>query len=485
MKKGFILIVAMITMAVLVVALASLVTIVTGGARNIKAQTDDYKMLYLCDAGLELASKAIKDDTGSSSTAGMADLRGSAFSSPCGYVPDPENARAVDGAATTFSDGFGDRDLVIGEMDPNYAGSRLRAMTLHVTGSFTGSRSNPTWLIAEYTTDGISYRTIADNIILPEAESELIFPFPEPLPSWDELLNSSFSLRITRNSDGDEGAYINAVFLRATFETDTLTEAWATGSYQSFPVEFGSDSIASVSIADEQGKIHLNTASGDLIRNLFVACGFGDAAASSAADNIIARRNSSAFLSVEELAAVSGVDADMYDAAHDFFTVYSFINGYVKRPSSPRAAININTAPPEVLKAVFGPPLLGESDASQMASDIISRRSALTFPALYTADPSGAVSTLATFIDSRAYLDATEKASVLDAVDGSAYPLTGADAPTTELCYNSGAFKASSESLVGTRGMTVSAIRNRSAGPTVSRVYGDTPGAGYRKESFE
>ncbi len=117
--------------------------------------------------------------------------------------------------------------------------------------------------------------------------------------------------------------------------------------------------VESAPIDDEQGKVHLNYASQSLLRYLMVECGIADATANTLATNIVTYRGSSLFDTVEEVQQVSGMTTAYYDLIKNYVTVYSWVNPNVQRTTGSRAPININTAPLQVLQAVFDPLGLG------------------------------------------------------------------------------------------------------------------------------
>ena len=73
-------------------------------------------------------------------------------------------------------------------------------------------------------------------------------------------------------------------------------------------------------------------------------------------------RGSNWFDTVEELQNVTGMTTAYYDLIKNYVTVYSWVNPNVQRPTGSRAPININTAPLQVLEAVFDPLGLGATD---------------------------------------------------------------------------------------------------------------------------
>jgi hypothetical protein len=203
-------------------------------------------------------------------------------------------------------------------------------------------------------------------------------------------------------------------------------------------------------------------------------------------------RGTKSFDSVEELQQASAMTTGNYNLIKDYFTVYSFINVYALRPTGNRAPVNINTAPRQVLEAIFDSLTLGATDAASLATDIINTRATTPFTCFYSAD--AAVTTdLYDYIFARAYFSASgnpdERDRVLDNADPSSLiPVNGSNTfntVSTEFCYDSGAYKIESVATVGGRSARVKTILNNLGLRTFTTFTGDTTSVGYRKENFE
>ena len=120
-------------------------------------------------------------------------------------------------------------------------------------------------------------------------------------------------------------------------------------------------------------------------------------------------RGSNLFDTVEEVQNVSGMTTAYYDLIKNYVTVYSWVNPNVQRTAGSRAPININTAPVQVLEAVFDPLGLGATDPATLASAIITRRATTPFSSMISSNPADTSSGFARFLDTQtAYLTATE-----------------------------------------------------------------------------
>lgn len=279
------------------------------------------------------------------------------------------------------------------------------------------------------------------------------------------------------------------LYLRATYEIDTPTESWFTGTYQTYPLSLGSGTIESVLITDEQGKVHLNTASQLLLRYLMVENGVADATANTVATNIVNYRAADKLDSAEELQQVTGVTNSIYSAIVQDVTVYSYINTYAQGPTGARAPVNINTASRAVLEAIFDPLTFSDaSDITNLADAIITQRAASPFTAFYSSDT--AITTdFYDFVRSLSYLSDAENDRVLGNADTSSLtPREGGtdeDALTTEFSYDSGTFKVESVAKYNLRSYRVATVLGQDGAKTFTNYSGDTTSAGYRKENFE
>jgi len=95
-------------------------------------------------------------------------------------------------------------------------------------------------------------------------------------------------------------------------------------------------------LIDEESKININVASGEIIKKLLeTAAGLSEASAQELSEALVNYRSEHPFNLKEELLNIEGVKEDIFNACKDYITVYG------------KGEININTASPEVLRA-FG-----------------------------------------------------------------------------------------------------------------------------------
>jgi len=105
-------------------------------------------------------------------------------------------------------------------------------------------------------------------------------------------------------------------------------------------IELGNSELSYI-LVDEESKININTASSGTLKSLFEETGKLSAiSAQELADAVLSRRAEQVFRLKEELLSLEGVKEESYEAYKDFITVYG------------KGEININTSPPEVLKAL-------------------------------------------------------------------------------------------------------------------------------------
>jgi hypothetical protein len=306
--------------------------------------------------------------------------------------------------------------------------------------------------------------------------------------TWLDILGSSSNFTLTAtDTSGNNSIYLDALYLRVTYKVDTLNGAWATGSYATFPITLGKGTVQSVSITDEQGKVHLNTASQLLLSFLMQECGISSLTASTLSTNVVTYRTTKNFDSVEELQQVTGMTTANYNLIKDYVTVYSYINPYVQRATGARAPININTAPLVVLRAVLDPLKLRAGSSISLANDIVSTRATAPFTCFY------GVNSTTDFYDfamSRSYLLSNEYNMVLDNADASSLVPnssggSGSACVTAEFCYNTNAFKVDSLAAEGGRHFRVKTIVGVDGSRSFTTYSGDTSYAGYRRENFE
>lgn len=305
-------------------------------------------------------------------------------------------------------------------------------------------------------------------------------------------MSSNFRIRVMRTA-GNRNINLDFIYLRITYSIDTLDEPWATGSYAAFPISLSNGTIESVTITDEERKVHLNYASQALLSNLLTNLGISSA--STKATNIVNYRGAgltNPFDTVEELQQVTGITASDYNTIKDYATVYSFINTNVYNPTGPRAPVNVNTASFEVLKSIFDSLSLDAGDPASLANDIITQRTSAPFVGFYSST-STSNTYFYNFVMNRGYLSASgnpdERDRVLDNADASSLtPVSGSngyDAVTTEFCYASTAFYINTLAQAKGRNFRVKTIRGNDGSHTFSTYAGDPSPVGWRKENFE
>lgn len=449
-KKGFILITILMFFVLLASLVAVYIFLTTAEYRQVGNTLLDAKALALAEAGIERGIREIRDDVLTTTQTGVADLRGS-DTSLCVSIGTPANMRYIDTAVATIN--ANSDQAILRSFDSNYTNTRIKRVELHARASRGGgSGTNPTMRIS-YTTDGAIYAIAITRRLTSTTLADFSADITGAL-TWEIIMSSNFRLRAMRIA-GTRTINLDSMFLRITYEIDTNTENWATGGFAAFPLTLGDGAIEAISITAEQGKVHLNTASQSLLRYLMQERGMSSATANTLATNIVNYRNLKLFDSVEELKNVTGISSVYYDLVKDFVTVYSFINTYATRPAGARAPININTAPVEVLEAIFDPLGLGASDPARLAADIIARRAVTPFSCFYSYD-AAVTSDFYGFVNSRFYLSTSgspdERDRVLDNADASLLiPVsgsTGFNGLTSEFSYDTNAFMIDSTGSV-------------------------------------
>lgn len=490
--SGFILLLSFVFMLVLAGLAAGLLFMVTYETRDIGAQVEDYKLLNLAEAGLQRGLRVVRDDVLTTTQTGISYLRG-ADTTGSASVDNVSRIRYIGESAGTAVINNNADTALLRTFDANYANARITAVSLGVRAN-RGSGGTGAAIQVSYTTNGVFPQ--AGNTVLTQALTTTQTEYFADITSdriwnWSTILGSGFIIRASRVS-GNRSINLDALFLRITYEIDTNTESWYTGSYAGFPISLGPGTIQSVSIAAEQGKAHLNTSSQSLLRYLMEERGIASATANTLAVNIVNYRTSNYFDSVEELQQVSGMTTAYYDLIKNYVTVYSFINSYSQRSAAGRAPININTASREILEAVFDSLSLGASDPASLATDIINARAVVPFGCFYSSD-SGVTNDFYDFVRGRSYLSASgnpdEQDRVLDNADSSSLvPVSGSsgyNAVTTEFCYDVSSFKVESLADIGGRRQRLKTIIGDDGSKTFTTYSGDTTSTGYRKENFE
>ncbi|HOX09035.1 MAG TPA: type II secretion system protein GspK, partial [Candidatus Omnitrophota bacterium] len=382
---GSLLILVFLLMVSMILFVAGLMFIASGEIRDTAFGANDYRLLHLADAGVDRAMRQLRADYITSTQTGEADLRG-ADTSLSSSVGSATRLSYIDNSNATINNN-GDR-AIVRRFDSNYTQARIISVTYFVRASRSTGGAGAT-MQASYTTDGSTYTTAMTQAL---PNSATLVNYSADITgglTWDDIMSEDFRLRVVRTA-GNRNMNIDAMWIRVEYEIDTNTETWFDGSYASFPVTLGDGDVQSVSIVDEAGKVHLNYATQGLLRFLMQERGVASGTANTVATNIVNYRGAALtnpFDSIEEVQRVTGMTQAIYDAIKDYVTVYSYINPYSYRPpasgTTSRAPININTAPREVLEAVFDNLSLGGTDAARLATDIINARASSPFTCFY------------------------------------------------------------------------------------------------------
>lgn len=479
-----------IFMVVLIAFAGALVYMVIYETKDLGAQRDDYRLLNLAEAGTQRSMRAIRDDYLTTTQTGVADLRG-ADTTLSVSITNPNNMRYID-TSTAMINANTDQAILM-TFDSNYTNTRIISVELQARARRAAGGTGAT-MQAAYTIDGSNY-----TIVITQALTTTLTDYSANITNaqttnWSNLMSANFRLRVMRMA-GTSNINLDSIYLRVRYGIDTLTEAWATGSYASFPITLGDGTIESISITDESGKIHLNYASQALLSNLMRERGIPAGTANTLAVNIVNYRGASLtnpFDSVEELQQVADMTTANYNLVKDFVTVYSFVNANVFTPAGPRAPVNINTASREVLEAIFDSLSLGAADPASLATDIMGARATAPFTCFFSSNPT-VTTDFYDFVRSRAYLSTAgnpdEQDRVLDNSDASSLiPVSGStnfNAVTTEFCYAASAFRVDSLAEVNDRRFRVKTVLGNNGSHTFATYLGDTASVGYRIENFE
>ena len=490
-RRGFVMIIALVYTMILAVVVTAMAYFIASETRGVGFQLDDTKALYLAQAGVERAFREIRDEVLTPPQTGLADLRGAdtTLSTSVTNVARIHYIRETSGLAT-FTAGT----AILSQFDSNYTNTGIISVQVAVRASRASSGTGATIQVA-YTTDGSTYTTVITQALTTTVTDYFA---AIPAPAWPAMMSTNFRLRCLR-SIGTSTVNLDALYLRVSYSIDTNTEPWYTGTYTAFPMTLGDGFIQSVSIVDEARKVHLNYASQLLLRDLMQERGVNTGTANTLATNIVSYRGASLtnpFDSIEELQQVSGMTQEIYDLIKDYVTVHSFINTDSYRPpatgATSRAPININTATPEVLRAVFDP-ILTAAISTRLADDIVTARTTAPFTCFYNSNT--AVTTdFYDFINSRSYLSAARRNQILDNADASLLiPVPGyggMDEETTEFCYANTTYKVDSVGRIKLNpteniDSRVQTIIGNDGSRTLPTYVGDTVLTGYWKESYE
>ena len=473
-------------MAALTALLAASIFFLTYETRDIGLQEEDQRMVYLAEAGVERALRELRDDYLTNTETGTAQLRAANVDSVS--VTNADRALYEEDANCTINDN-GD-SVTITTFDANYTHTKIVTVSLGVLADRASGGTGATIEIS-YSTDG-TFPQVGNSVLTQALTTTPTYYYQDVTAdrtwTWATIMGNDFTLRARRTA-GNRNITLDYLFLRVTYEMDSTTEPWSTGTYETYPKTLGSGTIQTVSIDDEQGKVHVNTASQALLRYLMGEYGTADGTANTVATNIVNYRATNKFDTVEELQQVTGLTSTIYNTIKDHVTVTSYINPYAQGPAGARAPVNINTAPREVLEAVFDPLTFNNSsDVTNLASDIITQRNTAPFTCFYSSDT--AITTdFYDFVRARAYLSNAEDDRVLGNADASELvPREGGneeDSLTTEFSYDSSAFKVESVGRVATRDYRIKTILGDTAAKTFANYDGDTTATGYRRENFE
>jgi Tfp pilus assembly protein PilX len=440
------------------------------------------RAFYIAEAGIERAVREIRDDASATQT--TTPTADGYCVTPCldGYTA------AGTGTTTTNAIFYGTsltnsataaycsltnvigRDVQIYNFQQRYnlMNTPIKAMEIGMRAIANAIGGTSPTIQLRYTLNGGgSWTNVGSVITLSSATwANPVFVTIPTTPTWAQLLDgTSFRIQAYRTNAGSGGnartAYIDYLCIRVTLKADAVTEPWYTtfkdvsGNPIAVNIQLGSGVLESAPIDDEHGKVHLNYASQSLLRYLMFECGIADATANTLATNIVTYRGSNWFDTVEEVQQVSGMTAAYYDLIKNYVTVYSWVNPNVQRPTGSRAQININTAPLQVLEAVFDPLGLGATDPATLANAIITRRATTPFSSMISSNPADTSSSFARFLDTQtAYLTATEINYVKENCDASLYNTTTAaswnngNVTTTEFCYSSNVYSVTSTGKV-------------------------------------
>ena len=333
----------------------------------------------------------------------------------------------------------------------NLMGTPIRSMEIGIRVRKSSSGGTDPVLQLSYTLNGSSYTNVGSPITVSSAAwGSPQFCTLSPTPDSEQPEQHQLSHSRHPTNTPSRSTYIDYLCIRITAKVDAITEPWYTtfknsdGSTKAINTSLAPGVLESAPIDDEHGKVHLNYASQSLLRYLMFECGIADATANTLATNIVTYRGSSWFDTVEEVQNVSGMTAAYYDLIKNYVTVYSWVNSSVQRPAGSRAPININTAPRQVLEAVFDPLGLGATDPATLANAIITRRATTPFSCMISSDPADTGAGFPRFLDTQtAYLTAAEITYVRENCDASLYnrtqtlSWTGGNVTTTEFCYSS------------------------------------------------
>jgi type II secretory pathway component PulK len=452
---------------------------------------------YLAEAGIERGVRAIRDDTIANQFTNPAAAGYCVTPSLDGYKTDPpsDDANGINypralfyGTTLTNTTAYSctlyataGANLQVYDFQQRYnlLGTPIIGMEIGIRAIKSAAAGTDPIVQLGYSTDGGSNWTAVGSPITVSGTSFVapVFTTMSVTPSWNDLMansGSNFRIRALRTNGGDRDLYIDYLCIKVMLKVDCSSEPWFTtfknsnGTEKTVDIALGNGRlIKTMPIDDEAGKVHLNYATQALLRYLMVRCGIADATANTLATNIVTYRGSNWFDSIEELMQVTGMTTAYYDPIKNYITVYPWVNTNVQIPTGSRAPININTAPREVLMAVFDPLGLGAGDPASLADAIIAQRTGtagclevlppIPFSSMISSNPDDSSSSFARFLDTQtSYLTAAEIDAIKENCDASYYNETqtsswltvGNDVVTTEFCYSSNVYSVTAKGKV-------------------------------------
>ena len=466
-----ILILIIMVVSVLGIALISLVTNL-GNMISIN-QLAGTQAFYIAEAGIERAVREIRDDASTTQTTNPAADGYCMTPSLDGYSATSTSGTATNACFyTSANNSHCDLTAATGQnvqvynfqQRYNLMNTPIQAMEIGFRAVKNSSGGTSPIIQLQYTlTGGAPWTPVGSPItVSATAWGTPVYVAISTTPTWANLLDgTSFRIQAYRtNAAGtSRTTYVDYLCIRVKLRADAVTEPWYTtfknsdGTTKTVNLSLGSGVLESAPIDDEQGKVHLNYAASTLLSNLMIECSIASARAATLATNIVANRN---YNSVEELLKPAvGMTTAEYNLIRNYVTVYSWVNSNVQKLTGSRAPININTAPVQVLEAVFDPLGLGATDPATLAAAIITRRATTPFSSMYSTNPDDTSSSFGRFVDTQtAYLTAAEISAVKENCDASLYNLTlttswtTGNCTTTEFCYSSPVYSVTSTGKV-------------------------------------
>ncbi len=440
---------------------------------------DSTAALYIAEAGIQRAVRAVRDDTDASvqtadptqngfhgSPSVDADSAAAVTGGADASVLNEQNATDYNGSACRLESvgrgggggsGWGEPGLPGTPGDTaavsvsdylqqvNLKGSRLKAIVIgcrYRRGAYSGSG---TFNIG-YELSGSPGPTSATWSLPSSWTTQYLDITSDRSWGWGDLNNLALTAEVVADAGESGGAggwggggggsgadnYYDAdvdyLFCRITHEIDASTEPWYStfrnldddGTPKTVNVALGRGAVERMPVYDEAGKVHINYATADLMESLFEKCGISSPDAASLAGQIVSYRGSTLFATVSQIKQVAGMTDEYFDLIKDYVTDYSWENTAVERPAGTRAPVNINTAPRIVLEALFDPvPGITAFEAQDLADDILSFRNSTPFVCIHTSDPT-VTSSFEYFLRTVCtYLTTQQRTDILENADGS------------------------------------------------------------------